>query len=64
MPHAKSVLRDSTHVTADLTNLPSEMLNSVLLLTADVESLYTNMDWKHTVDAVELFLDEIDHPQA
>jgi len=49
-----TILRDTTMLTNTLKT--SEFPDSALLVTADVESLYTNMNWEDTISAVNVIL--------
>lgn len=57
---SETILKDTTMLTNTLkaSNFP----DSALLVTADVESLYTNMNWDDTVAAVNTLLVEAQHP--
>ena len=59
---AETVLSNSSQVIDQLRQQPS--FQDCVLLTADVESLYTNMCWKRTIDALQVFLEEVQHPQT
>jgi len=54
-----TILKDTTMLTNALNN--SSFSNDALLITADVESLYTNMNWNDTVSAINTLLLEADH---
>lgn len=57
---AHSVLKDTNDLTSLLQS--STWPNDAKVVTADVESLYTNMNWADTLHAVKLLLSENNHP--
>ena len=58
--HADTVLRDTSQLIDSLVNITFPP--DCRLITADVSSLYTNMDWESTLAAMNTFLSEFDHP--
>ena len=62
MHSANSTLRDTSHVIRNLANKQGRLAADCYLITADVESIYTNMDWDDTIDALNVYLTECAHP--
>ena len=57
---ADTVLRDTNQLVQTL--LDTTYPANCKILTADVESLYTNMEWGATISAINLLLSEAGHP--
>ena len=57
-----SKLRDTSDVVRNLANLQGRLAADCYLITADVESLYTNMDWGDHIDALNVYPAECTHP--
>ena len=62
MHSATSTLRDTSHVIRNLANIQGRLAADCYLITADVESVYTNMDWDDTIGALNVYLTECTHP--
>ena len=56
-PYVESYLRDTQDL---LDALPARLPPNARLFTADARSMYTNIDTRHAIEVISLFMDELD----